>query len=371
MHISRNQSKQITFLSEEYLGNCKRVLYMSPMAIGDYVYQGAFLKALSEKHPQLEIDLWIDDCRAKKKFWHAGRNTVMDQWLSSEPYINYVYKMPANSAEREQNIKEAWSRDYDVIVFVTTSRISDFAAIALKIVNSGKVLGTVSTSIIDNILNYSVYKNLDGKISIHNTFSHDHITDFYQTIFQRFFSLLVPNDQRILKLSLAPNLIEKCAEKISNLASQYQLESPKTIFINHLSTSSKRDWRLDQVEALSVFINKSMPNSLIILNAPPHAYDDLCQWLKNNKKLNLFAIEVFTAKENFFELPALMSLCDIVISVETAIMHLASSLNLKQIALIRESAYRWRPQNSAKVILGKKRVDSIPPKTVLKSMQTL
>jgi hypothetical protein len=50
---------------------------------------------------------------------------------------------------------------------------------------------------------------------------------------------------------------------------------------------------------------------------------------------------------------------------------LASSLNLKQIALIRESAYRWRPQNSAKVILGKKRVDSIPPKTVLKSMQTL
>ena len=371
MHISRNQSKQITFLSEEYLGNCKRVLYMSPMAIGDYVYQGAFLKALSEKHPQLEIDLWIDDCRAKKKFWHAGRNTVMDQWLSSEPYINYVYTMPANSAEREQNIKEAWNRDYDVIVFVTTSRISDFAAIALKIVNTGKVLGTVSTSIIDNIFNYSVYKNLDGKIRIQNTSNYDHITDFYQGIFHCFFELSLRDEQRILKLNLASNLIEQCEKKLSNLASQYQLQDPKTIFINHLSTTNKRDWRLDQVEELVLLIKKATPNSLIILNAPPHAYDDLCQWLKNNKKLNLFAIEVFTAKENFFELPALMSQCDIVISVETAIMHLASSLNLKQIALIRESAYRWRPKNGAKVILGKKRVDSIPPKTVLKSMQPL
>ena len=283
MHISRNQSKQITFLSEEYLGNCKRVLYMSPMAIGDYIYQGAFLKALSEKHPHLKIDLWIDDCRTKKKIWHAGRNTVMDQWLSSEPYINYVYTMPANSAEREQNIKEAWNRDYDVIVFVTTSRISDFAAIALKIVNTGKVLGTVSTSIIDNIFNYSVYKNLDGKIRIQNTSNYDHITDFYQTIFQRFFSLPVPNEKRILKLNLATDLIENCAIRLSGFARKHQLDKPKTIFINHLSTTSKRDWQLDQVEELTLLINEAIPNNLVILNAPPHEYEDLCKWLKKTK----------------------------------------------------------------------------------------
>ena len=158
---------------------------------------------------------------------------------------------------------------------------------------------------------------------------------------------------------------------LGNLPTFDQLENPKTIFINHLSTARKRDWRINQVKMLTLLINKAMPNSLIILNAPPHAYEDLCQWLKNNQKLNSLGIEIFTAKENFFELPALMSQCDLVISVETAIMHLASSLNLSQIALIRESAYRWRPQNNAKVILGKKTVDSISPATVLKAMQAL
>jgi ADP-heptose:LPS heptosyltransferase len=371
MHISRDHSQKATFLTEKFLGKCKRVLYMSPMAIGDYVYQGAFLKALSNKYPRLEIDLWIDDCRASKKLWHTGRNTVMRQWLSSESYINYVYSMPETMEDRDQKIKEAWSKDYDAVVFITTSRISKFARTALGIVNRGKVFGTISSNVIDNILNYSTYKKLDGKISIQNTFKYDHITDFYQTIFQRFFSLQVPNEKRILKLNLAADLIENCAIKLSYFARRHQLQNPKTIFINHLSTTSKRDWQLDQVEELTLLINEAIPNNLVILNAPPHAYEDLCKWLKNNQKLNSLAIEVFTAKENFFSLPALMSQCDLVISVETAIMHLASSLNLRQIALLRKSAYRWRPQNNAKVILGKKRVDSISPATVLKSMPTL
>lgn len=344
---------------------------MSPMAIGDYLYQGAFLKALSKKYPQLAIDLWIDDCRVNKKSWHAERNNVMSQWLTSESYINHVYLIPENKEAREQNIKKAWSKDYDAIVFVATSRISDFARTALRITNTGMVFGTASPNIIDSIFNYSIYKKLNGKINIHNISKYDHITDFYHTIFQCFFSLQVPSSQRILKLDLEPKLVEQCEKKLSKLASQYRLEDSKTVFINHLSTTSKRNWHLDQVEGLALLINKALPGSLIILNAPPHAFDALCQWLKNNHKLNSLAIEVFTAKENFFELPALMSRCDIVISVETAIMHLASSLNLNQIALIRESAYRWRPQKNAKIILGKKRVDSIPPETVLKSIQTL
>jgi ADP-heptose:LPS heptosyltransferase len=371
MHINRNHSQPATFLSEKFLDNSKRVLYMSPMAIGDYVYQGAFLKALSNKHPNLKIDLWIDDCRTSKKLWRAERNNVMSQWLSSEPYINCVYSIPGSRAERDQNIQKAWSKDYDFVVFVATSRISNFAQTALRIINTGKVFGTASSSIVDNILNQSVYKKLNGKLSIHNTTKYDHITDFYQTIFQCFFSLQVPKSERVLKLDLDPKLVKQCAKKLSNLAEQYSLKDSKTIFINHLSTTSKRDWRLDQVEGLALLINKAFPSSLIILNAPPHAYDDLCQWLKNNQSLCSLAIEVFTAKKDFFELPSLMSQCNLVISVETAIMHLASSLKINQIALIRESAYRWRPQNNAKVILGKKRVDSISPETILKFMQSL
>lgn len=371
MRFNRNSAEQLACLSEDTLDKSKKVLYMSHMAIGDYVYQGAFLKALAKKYPQLKIDLWIDDCRSKKKSWHAGRNTIMNQWLSSESYINYVYSMPESRAEQRQQIKAAWDRNYDVIVFVAKSRISDFASLALKIANTGKVFGTNTGNVFDNILNYSAYKKLDGKINIQNASKNDHITDFYQHIFQRFFGLQVPIDQRILKLNISPSLIDQSEKKLSRLASKYQLEKPKTIFINHLSTTSKRDWRLDQLESLALSINNNTPNSLIILNAPPHAFNMLNQWLENNQKLHSVAIEVFTAKQDFFELPALMSRCSLVISVETSIMHLASSLHIQQIALIRESAFHWRPRNNSMVLVGKKRVDTIQPETVLKTMRNL
>lgn len=44
-----------------------KVLYMSHLALGDYIYQGAFLKALTESYPNIKLDIWIDDCRKKRK----------------------------------------------------------------------------------------------------------------------------------------------------------------------------------------------------------------------------------------------------------------------------------------------------------------
>jgi hypothetical protein len=36
-----------------------KVLYMSHLALGDYIYQGAFLKALTESYPNIKLDIWI------------------------------------------------------------------------------------------------------------------------------------------------------------------------------------------------------------------------------------------------------------------------------------------------------------------------
>ena len=40
---------------------------MSHLALGDFVYHGALLKAIKQAYPNLEIDIWMDDCRDKKK----------------------------------------------------------------------------------------------------------------------------------------------------------------------------------------------------------------------------------------------------------------------------------------------------------------
>lgn len=348
-----------------------KLLYMSHLALGDYIYQGPFLKALTRCHSNIQLDIWLDDCRHNKKDWHVGRSQALVQWLSSESHINYVYPIPSNTTELNKQTQQAKLIDYDAIVYVATQRNAEFAKTAVKIANKGKVFGTIPVSRLDRLIHHFVYKKLDGQIHLNNINEYDHISDFYQDVFQQLFAIHINQNQRLLKLNISPQLQLKSARQINLWAKKYYLTQPKTIFINHLSTSPKRDWTLSQLEELLLLIDEQFPESLFILNSPPNEFQALKNWVCNNPKIHHLSLEVFTAKTNFFELPSLMSLCSLVISVETSIMHLASSLNIQQIALIRQSATQWRPLGNSLILQGEKRVDAIEAKDVFSAAVNL
>ena len=353
------------------IANCKKVLYMSHLALGDYIYQGAFLQALASQHPHIELDIWLDDCRSDKKPWHTGRNHSLTQWLSSELHINHVYPIVPSEMELNEQLKLAYQKDYDAIIYVATTRTVNFARTALKIVNRGKVFGTLSPKRLSNLLDYSVYNRLDGIVTVRKEKTFKHITDFYQAIFSEFFGFNVEPDQRQLRLMISNQIHKQCAAKLAYWKQKYNLVEPNVIFINHLATNSSRSWKRSQLGELLKLAGKDHPNSLFILNSPPYDFQSLVNWVESNHDINHLPIEVFTAKKDFFELPGLMSLCNLVISVETAIMHLASSLNIKQIALIRQSAlaHCWRPLNNSLILLGKKRVEAIEPDKVFNAIK--
>ena len=62
----------------------------------------------------------------------------------------------------------------------------------------------------------------------------------------------------------------------------------------------------------------------------PDKYDEVKQYLSN---YYLNDVILFTAQQNFFQLPGIVSLCDLVISVETSIIHLASALKIPVVAI--------------------------------------
>ena len=82
-------------------------------------------------------------------------------------------------------------------------------------------------------------------------------------------------------------------------------------------------------------------------------------------------VDLFTATEHFFQLPALLSLCDIVITVETAVMHLAAGLNVPQIVLMRENASQWQPLRADEILLGKHVVADIPISDIVAAFQRI
>ena len=63
-------------------------------------------------------------------------------------------------------VQRAHLKDYDVVVFVATNRPAAFAKTAVKIINHGKVFGTVPMNKLNNLVNYAIYNKLDGKINL-------------------------------------------------------------------------------------------------------------------------------------------------------------------------------------------------------------
>ena len=74
--------------------------------------------------------------------------------------------------------------------------------------------------------------------------------------------------------------------------------------------------------------------------------------VKNRREKAIIATKIFTnheqvqlleAGDNFFQLPAVIKECDLVISVETSVIHLATALNVPVISLMRTKNPEWIP----------------------------
>ena len=81
-----------------------------------------------------------------------------------------------------------------------------------------------------------------------------------------------------------------------------------------------------------------------LINAMPH---DLAKVNAAVAAAGLARTQAFSAVDNFFQLPAMLAQCDLIISVETSIMHLANAVHVPVVALMRKKNPEWAPFDSA------------------------
>ena len=342
---------------------------MTHLALGDYVYQGAFLHQLKIRYPNIKLDIWIDDCRTKQKSWHNGRNSTLQQWLANESHIDHIYPIAESNQSRDDMIKLAQQQEYDYIVFVATNRAASYLDIAKRISEKAVIAGTEPQGFFTKLINQRKFSKVNPLISLDHLKQSEHISDFYNHIFSQLFASPLEKSQRLRRITFPQKFTDEAKAQIAVWRNSFELADGPTVFINHLSTNDKRDWQLIQVKELMQALAKDNSDILFILNAPPHKYQEISKWCNLQFEESNLVIAAFSATKNFFQLPALMQTCDLTISVETAIMHLASSLKLSQIALIRKSASRWCPLGAEIVLKGDKRVDRISVSQVIKEAQ--
>lgn len=342
-----------SLISHQQLLQAKRLLYMTHMAIGDYVYQRMFLKKLKDCYPHLQIDLWFDDCVNKVDNWKVRRAETLSQWFSNEPFLDNLYPVAASTEERETLIYKASKENYDLIVFSVDVWSEHYAEIAREISKTAYVVGNLMRPNKFILRKFKAFKQCDGFFIDRGSLARHyslHITEFYQKRFKKFFGLSVKPEEIRPCMQVPEKWLHKMQIWLKDTKQRHQesvgskvLDVNKTVFINYLASQDKRNWKLSQVVDLIVKLNQREANWTYIINLPPHELAEVCETLAQEDVLRDIHIVPFTAEENFYELPALILLSDWVLSVETAVIHLASALSVPQIALVRYKAKTWAP----------------------------
>ena len=121
-------------------------------------------------------------------------------------------------------------------------------------------------------------------------------------------------------------------------------ETAPLYFINPFAKNKKRTWPLPKVAALIRALSErtEFQQAVFLINGLPSDQDAIAALIRDEQLPRTYG---FTAAQGFWDLPAMLAHSRLIISVETAIMHIASLLHRPQIILMRLKNPEWVPVN--------------------------
>lgn len=366
----------MAIISSTQLTQCKRLLFMSPVALGDFLYLKTFLIALKQQFPHVTIDIWLDDNRCNDDEWRLSRSKILQQWIESEPAFSASYGCTQSKQDQAIQVKQANQQQYDIIICHSGSKSAVFSKLARDISPTAFIISSIAKAPFNGWLNKLIFRhsNIVYQLDVNALPANHHITDRFYQILHDITGLTVSKELFMPQLVLAPKY-QNSAQ--SWLNEKFDGNPNKIILINHLSTNTKRDWQAQQVVELIQKIEQYDPNSRFVINVTKEqvqsAMASIVQALPTEMQSK---VAIFTIQNHFFELPAIIDTVDLVITVETAIMHFATAANTPLIALMRSKKPYWAPPttSTSQVLYateGKGYVSDISVDSVLEPYQSM
>lgn len=333
-------------LTEAQLLKTKKILFVAQLAIGDFAYLQSQFAAFKKKYPWIAIDLWIDDLRRTWCFWkwNSLKNYVIYDWVENCGLFNKVYRQSYAWPLFYSSIKQAAREEYPIVVFIGMMRPHQYVGYLRKMSPNGFLVSLVQPD-----KQYRVYKDLQATIpfDLNKEKQTKHITQIFADWFEKLCGLEVaPQDrQPFVKLSTAWQSYGKLQLVKWGVMRNNERVCP-LIFLNSFAKSSKRCWSVERVTELIRAVKLQLPQlaqAKFLINALP---EEVVSVERAVKKSGLTDVIVFTAQESFFQLPAVLALADLVISVDTSVVHLATAFKRPLIVLMRTKQLEWKPQDT-------------------------
>lgn len=325
-------------IRSDLLQRIDRLLLFDQLAIGDFTYWQSGLEALTRRYPNIRIDIWAET-RHRWNFrkWRARRENVMHAWAASLPFVDRVYGQTYSPRKARRSLQEARSHDYPLVISFGVPLL-DFHG------RSGIRFPFCS--------NPPPRERSDGWVSVKNEFLPmidrakrelppvDHVSDLYALYFETLFGICIPEDERRPRVSVPDEWLENAHRTLTDL--QITPGEDQVIYLNPYAAQEKRSWPIANALALVSRLQREGPwtDAAVLINTMPRNLEAVKQAIRT---AGLQKTTAYSATSNFFELPAIVSFCDLVITVDTGIMHLAMAADVPLVALMRPKRPEWRP----------------------------
>jgi ADP-heptose:LPS heptosyltransferase len=360
-------------LSPALLRTSNKILFIAHLALGDFTYLQNCFAAFKKACPHLDVHIWVDEVRrtADEKQWPMLEKYALYDWLAACPFFSKVYTRTYSPQLFDASLAEARAEHYPVVVSLATLRPHMYAGIARSIAPDGFVVGMRGAFSLLAPQHLLAWRKLDATLSpdpLHAVPGH-HISDVYADWFHSLTGLEIAPAER-LPFVLIPDHWH--VEARARLAAWDFAGKGQLVFVNPFAKTKKRCWPLTRTAELIAAMQRlpKWQNACFIVNAMPH---ELAGARAVVAAYDLPRTEFFSATENFFQLPAMLAECDLVVSVETAVMHLANAVHVPVVALMRQKNPEWVPVDRAHstVITAARRRDwvrEIPVQAVLDAL---
>lgn len=340
----------IQSIPPEILEKTDRILFVAHLALGDFTYMEACFRAFHRTYPHIKIDLWVDELRRTYDFrqWDSLKNYSLFSWLDTVPFFSRVYKETYSPFVFLRALRQARQMHYPVVVSFGLSRRTFYARMLRKICKDGFVAAIGKRYRPYDIFKRTAFERLDVRLVDYPEHA-KHVSQIYASWFEQLFGLQLTNAELIPSLEVPTLWQDDARQRLQHwgLKEKGQRQN-RVIFINPFSKQNERSWPVEQALQLIAEM-RQLPqwhHCDFILNTLPEKWDQVQAVLDSTTTLPS-KIFLFSATDHFFQLPAMLAQCDLIISVETAVMHLANAVKTPVVALMRQLSPEWVPIDAA------------------------
>ena len=356
------------------LDDADKVLFIVHLALGDFVYLHNFFAAFAKSYPSVSIHIWVDELRRTSDWtkWPGLKRYALFDWLRACPFIKKIYDATYSPEVLKESIRCAQSERYSLVISLATLRPHGYAKLARKISPSGFLVGLRKEAGLLQWHHRFGYRHLNATVPEFKPQwqKQHHVTDMYAHWFKEIADVELSPLDRYLHLDIPSEWLDQAEQQLARWG--FDRSGSRIVFINSFAKTKKRCWPINKV----IEFIKGMRNlpewesAVFLVNAMPHDVERVRDVIKGQA---LIDVEPFSAVDNFFQLPAMLTQCELIISVETAVMHLANAVHVPVIALMRQKNPEWVPidREISTVIVAEGRSDWVDAISIRQVMDAL